>query len=289
MQRANWGLIAVLVAVATLLSVCPVAAQQPAQPPDPDSLLSPYWGPAVRRWEPIIIEYAHQRGFDPDLIAAVIWKESLGRPDAHGPAGAVGLMMVMPKEAGFSWRPTAQALEEPWRNVFWGARALSIVIRQSRGDLYSALAAYNGGWEQTHLRGPRRYAEDILTHYARAVAMRFGLPPGGHWVATVAAVDERARNVLTVLGPQRLLTRYSDRPVAAHIPDSTTNGPPTAVAFFPPDGQDLDSRVGLWIMMDGRVVHGPESQDASPPESPVVLTGPSEVWLFPHSPTRRRA
>ncbi|HIE39298.1 MAG TPA: lytic transglycosylase domain-containing protein [Anaerolineales bacterium] len=278
MHRKRWGMIAVLVAMATLLSPHLVAAHPTTQTPDPDASLSPYWGPAVQRWEPIILEYAQQRGLDPDLIAALIWKESRGQPDARGPAGAVGLMMVMPKEAGFSWRPTAEALEEPWRNVFWGARALSIVIRQSNGDLYHALAAYNGGWEQTHLRGPRRYAADILDTYARAVAVRCGLPAEGHWIATIAPVDRRARSALTVLGPQWPLTRYSARPVDVHIPGVTTEPLPTAMAFFPPDGQDLDSRVGLWIVMDGRIIHGPQGQEASPLDPPFVRTGPSEVW-----------
>lgn len=233
----------------------------------------------MRQWEPIILEYAQQRGLDPDLVAAVIWKESLGRSDVRGPAGAVGLMMIMPREAGFSWRPTAEALEDPWRNVFWGARVLSTVIRQSHGDLYNALAAYNGGWEQIHLRGPRHFAEDVLGFYIRAVAVRCGLSPEGHWVATVAAMDKGGRDVLTVFGPQRSLARYSDRPVVAYIPDATTAGPPTAVAFSPPDGKDLDSRVGLWILMDGMVVRPTGDQATSNSKPLPVRTNHREVWI----------
>ncbi len=270
-------MIATLVAIGTLSLVSPVFAHPSVQPPAPNPNLSPYWGPAIQQWEPIILEYAHQRGLDPDLIAAVIWNESLGQPKAHSPAGAVGLMMVMPREAGFPWRPTAAALEDPSNNVFWGARALSIVIRQSHGDLYQALAAYNGGWEQVHLRGPRRYAQDILDSYARAVAVRCGLPPEGHWVATVAAMDEGARSALTVFGPQRPFARYSNRPIAAYIPDATTAGPPTAVVFWPADGKDLDSRVGLWLMVDGRIVSMPESRPK--PEPPAARTGSPEALL----------
>ncbi len=186
--RAGIGVLA-LIGLFALLSR-PVLADPP-EPPAPaqvtaegepkqsPSVLSPYWHPAVARWEPIILEEAQRRGIDPDFIAAVIWTESLGRPYLHSPAGAVGLMGVMPKEAGFSWRPTARELEDPALNVFWGTRTLSIVIRQARGDLYLALAAYNGGWEQIQFSGPRRYAEETLLHYARAGAGRTGPPARG--------------------------------------------------------------------------------------------------------------
>jgi len=286
MHRIHGGLIAVaLLTVAILCPVRPVVAGQPAQSSSPTSRLSPYWGRAVQRWESVIVEYADQRGLDPDLIAAVIQKESLGNPRAHGPAGAVGLMMVMPREAGFSWRPTADELEEPWRNVFWGARALATVIRQSHGDLYAALAAYNGGWEQVHLRRTREYAGEVLALYARAVAVRRGLSPEGPWVATVASVD--SPDVLTVFGPRRPLTRYTRGPIIAHIPDVVADGLPTAVAFSPPDGQDMSSRVGIWIVLNGQVVRDSPAREQSLPEvrsspteaqAPVILTRWQPVW-----------
>ncbi|MGB9889438.1 MAG: lytic transglycosylase domain-containing protein [Anaerolineae bacterium] len=240
-----------------LLVVLPRPAfADPPPPPAPAqrSVLSPYWHPAVARWEPIILEEAGRRGIDPDFIAAVIWTESLGRPYLHSPAGAVGLMGVMPKEAGFFWRPTAQELEDPALNVFWGTRTLAIVIRQARGDLYLALAAYNGGWEQVQFSGPRRYAEDTLLHYARAVAVRTGLPAEGPWVATLAAVDPRARTGLTVLGPQYPLARYSTRPVALRLQDAGAEGRPTTLVFAPRSDGDLDGDVGLWLWWNGQVL-----------------------------------
>lgn len=251
--RAGIGLLVFLGLLALLLR--PAFADPPSPPaPASESLLSPYWHPAVVRWEPIILEEAERRGIDPDFIAAVIWTESLGRPNLHSPAGAVGLMGVMPKEAGFSWRPTARELEDPALNVFWGTRTLSIVIRQARGDLFLALAAYNGGWEQIQFPGPRRYAEDTLLHYARAVAVRMGLPAEGPWVATLAAVDPRARTGLTVLGPQHPLTRYSVRPVALRLQDAGVNGRPTTLVFAPRHDGDLDGDIGLWLWWNGQVL-----------------------------------
>lgn len=238
-----------------------------AAPPDPPasdspSVLSPYWPPAVTRWEPIILEESARRGIDPDLIAAVIWTESLGRPYLHSPAGAVGLMGLMPKEKGFSWRPSAQELEDPDLNVFWGTRTLSIVIRQARGDLYLALAAYNGGWEQVHLSNTRRYAEETLMHYARAVAVRMGLPANGPWVATLAVVDPRARTGLTVLGPQCPLTRYGARPVVLRLADFGAEGRPTTLVFAPRSEEDMDGDIGLWLWWNRKVLRPLESNPA---------------------------
>jgi hypothetical protein len=242
----------VLLAVAILSPVQSAFAGRRAQSPGPVAELSPYWSSAVRQWESIILEEAARRGLDPDLIGALIWKESRGRASARGPAGAVGLMMVMPRDAGFTWRPPASELRDPAVNVFWGARALATTVHDSGGDLYSALAAYNGGWDQIHLRGPRQYATDVLNDYARAVAVRNSLSPQIHWVATVTALH--GTGPMSVLGPQRSLTRYSRAPVVADIPDCTIEGPPTAVVFSSPNGHGMNSRVGIWILLDGVLV-----------------------------------
>ena len=103
----------------------------------------------------------YQRLSKPEQILHAVWIESRGDPEAVGPAGAVGLMQVMPKERGFSWRPTQEALMDPGTNLFWGTRTLATVIRQGKGDVFSALAAYNGGWEKTTSRGPMKFAATI--------------------------------------------------------------------------------------------------------------------------------
>ncbi len=257
-----------------LLPLHPVLAQQPDPEPDAELHLSPYWRPVVQQWEALIVEQAQARGVDPDLIASVIWKESRGDASAIGPARATGLMMIMPYEAGFTWRPTSQQLLNPAQNIFWGTRTLATVLEQGHGDLYNALAAYNGGWEQIHLGAPRRYAEEIMAEYAQAVAVRNGLPAEGHWVATIANVDERGRQVLTVLGPQRPLTRYSSRPMVASIPDATTEGAPSAMILTPRDGQGLEEGVGIWIMVDGLVLRGAAPQGVAAPNLPRIFSSP---------------
>jgi hypothetical protein len=85
---------------------------------------------------------------------------------------------------------------------------LSYVVQQSGGDLFTALAAYNGGWAQVNSRIPREYAARVLDSYGRALIARSGLSPdmAGHWTV---AVEIRAGNVptdpLLVLGNQPLV------------------------------------------------------------------------------------
>ncbi len=171
------------------------------QPSDPRGPLSPYWGGTIQRWETLIAQEATRRGLDPDFLAALIWTESSGDPDAVGPAGAVGLMQVMPKEAGFTWRPTQQELLDPSTNLFWGARTLSTVIHQGKGDLLHALAAYNGGWEQATYGVPQRFAANVMRDYAASVVQRHGVQ--GRWIAFFAVWNATAHGPIWVADSER--------------------------------------------------------------------------------------
>jgi hypothetical protein len=246
MRRWRLTLAGALSAALTILTFPWPTLAQSGSPPD-EPCLSPYWDPAVSRWEAIILQYAQERNLDPDLIAAVIWKESMGRPRERGPAGAVGLMGLMP----FEWRPSAEELENPWTNLFWGARALAHTIRDGEGDLYYSLAAYNGGWGQIHLRVTRRYAADVLNHYVRALAVRYGLPADGDWVAVFDVEGSPGPNTITVIGPQRPLARYTERPwVQADIPTVPVGIPPHATAITFASGQGVECRVSVWLVAE---------------------------------------
>jgi hypothetical protein len=208
------------------------------------SNLSPYWNASIQRWEPLILQYAQERNLDPDLVAAVIWKESLGRAWERSYAGAVGLMGIMP----FEWRPSAEELENPWTNIAWGARALAHTIRDGKGDLYYALAAYNGGWDKTHLGITRAYATDVLNHYSRAVAMRYGVPEDANWVAVFATRGAPDPQTITVIGPQRPLARYTARPwIQADLPSVPTGVRPQATAVVFVDEYGTECEVDVWL------------------------------------------
>jgi len=260
MQIWRTAVAVALLATITIHASPHLALAQSESPPDtPD--LSPYWSPAVQRWEPIVLQYAQKRKLDPDLIASVIWKESLGRAMSRGPVGAVGLMGLMP----FEWRPSVEELQNPWTNVAWGARALAHTIRDGEGDLFYSLAAYNGGWGQIHLRVTRRYAFDVMGDYARAIAVRHGLPADGDWVALFAVEGTPEPNTITVIGPQRSLARYTERPwVQAGIPTVPVDVPPHATAITFENGQGAECQVKVWLVTEDGIPLAPPSGHPGP-------------------------
>ena len=235
------------VALSAAIIVAPYAYPVLVQGAEPSnsSGLSPYWRPVVSRWDSIIVRYAEKRGLDPDLVASVVWKESRGDSRAVGPTGAVGLMCVKP----FPWRPSAEQLRDPWTNVAAGTRTLAHVIRDGRGDVYYALAAYNGGWDQVHLDVTRRYAADVLDNYVRAVAVKQGLPADGDWTALLSVEGLPDQSTVTVVGPGRKVARYTDRPWSrAEVPAVPEGRSPHATAIRFQSEQGREVRVSVWLI-----------------------------------------
>jgi soluble lytic murein transglycosylase len=95
--------------------------------------------------------YAHERGLDPALVAAVIYVESRFSPNVTSSAGAVGLMQVLPETGEFIARRTGGEdfvvadLRNPDINVRYGTWLLAYLLDQYDGDLRTALAAYHAG------------------------------------------------------------------------------------------------------------------------------------------------
>jgi hypothetical protein len=228
-----------------------------------DATLSPFWNQAVRQWEPIIVHYAAQWEIDPNLVAAIVWKESLGRPTAVSPAGAVGLMGLMP----FAWRPSPEELENPWTNVHWGARALAQTIGNGNGDLYYSLAAYNGSWPKAGQNNTRRYAAAVLDLYTRSVAESYGLSPEGEWIALLSVEGMLGPGTLTVLGPHRPVVRYSERPLDVGNLAIPSDVPPHATVIVFRNGRNHECRVNLWLV----------SKDGAPVLAPARRTSAARV------------
>lgn len=138
--------------------------------------LAEHYGPAV--------------GLDPALVLAVIRAESSGKPEAVSPAGARGLMQLMPptaqevaERAGIPYSGP-DALFDPELNVRLGTLYLARMRRQFGGDRYLFLAAYNAGpghirrlreknpnlasWELVALEAPdetRVYVRRVLRYW----------------------------------------------------------------------------------------------------------------------------
>jgi hypothetical protein len=171
----------------------------------PQSILSSIWDANIQQWAKQIGVLSDEYGLDPDFIAAVVKEESNGRYDGVSQVGAVGLMGVMPAGPGLEWRPSAEELALPTVNLRWGVAILSEIIRQSGGDLYSALAAYSGGWGYVDNRVPREYAANVLNNYGRAIAARNGISPdiASQWTIAIQMRRGHVTNdPLLILGNQ---------------------------------------------------------------------------------------
>ncbi len=92
-------------------------------------------------WQPVIRWISAQAGVDYRLINALIQQESGFNPGARSPAGAIGLMQLMPS--------TAKALgvnpHEPAENLWGGTWFFANLLRAYQGNAALALAAYNAG------------------------------------------------------------------------------------------------------------------------------------------------
>lgn len=112
----------------------PPSAKSPDQPKPP----------AANRFDPyqdLFAAAAERYAISPALLHAVAWQESREQQAAVSPAGAVGVMQLMPAtaaELGVDPRNAEQ-------NIFGGAAYLRRQLDRFDGRLDLALAAYNAG------------------------------------------------------------------------------------------------------------------------------------------------
>jgi soluble lytic murein transglycosylase-like protein len=107
------------------------SAQVPACEPMADNLV-----------QPIIEAAAKEQDVQPDLLRAVIERESGFRPCAISAKDARGMMQLMP--ATVEQFGVADPFD-PKENIGTGARYLKQLLDKYKGDLKLVLAAYNAG------------------------------------------------------------------------------------------------------------------------------------------------
>lgn len=148
------------VALVTLAAGCASAAttrdvsrapgqSRPTADPAPFSeAFTPEQARRISQAQAHVRQSAGEYELDPHLVNAVIWVESRFVPDAKSPAGARGLMQLMPatatglaKQLG-ERRPRSY---DPAFNVRAGSYYLRRLIDRFDGDLELALASYNAG------------------------------------------------------------------------------------------------------------------------------------------------
>lgn len=135
----------------------PPRAARRAPPPLPQALSEPP------------IRAADAARLADDLIASIAWVESHYRLSARSPAGAIGLMQLLPGTA----RDLRVDPHDPAANLAGGAAYLRALLDRFDGDLVKALAAYNAGPAavERHQGVPpypetRRYVAAVLARLA---------------------------------------------------------------------------------------------------------------------------
>ncbi len=162
-----------------------------------------YWDDLALRFplehQVLVEEKSAETDLDKSWIFAVIRQESAFSSDAHSPAGARGLMQLMPATARFIARkeklqaPALAQLIRPELNITLGTAYLSHVYQQLGEHQVLATAAYNAGpnnvlkwlpesvlpadiWvELIPFNETRRYTERVLS-YAAIYDQRQNLP-----------------------------------------------------------------------------------------------------------------
>jgi soluble lytic murein transglycosylase len=99
------------------------------------------------RHGPVFSEAAAAAGLDPTLLLAVAKQESRFSTGVASPAGAVGLLQLLPSTAAeLAGRPvTNDELRQPELNARLGARYLAGLLQQWQGNPYLTIASYNAG------------------------------------------------------------------------------------------------------------------------------------------------
>lgn len=130
--------------------------------------------------EALIRSYAAKRHVPAAVLYAIIRTESAFMDDARSPAGALGLMQVMPATGRETARrigatlPSARALLSPEKNVMIGSAYLKQVLDRFDGSFSMAAAAYNAG-----------------PHRVRSWLPQSGCVPADIWVDTIPFTETR--------------------------------------------------------------------------------------------------
>jgi soluble lytic murein transglycosylase len=141
----------------------------------------------------LVTREASERNIDPLFLAALIRQESAFTPAIYSPAGAIGLMQVMPATGRDLARSqglrgfTSESLETAEINLHLGTRFwLDMELRYSDGKLPLVLSAYNAGptrarrWRQLPefedlLRFTERIPFDETRGYVKNITRNVGL------------------------------------------------------------------------------------------------------------------
>ncbi len=165
--------------------------------------------PSRAQVQAMIAETAKKYGVEQALVQAVVAAESNYNAHAVSPAGAVGLMQVMPATAADYGVTSVDALFDPGTNLRTGTRHIKRLLGKYQKDYGRVIMAYNAGEgvvdrtnsNVTYLE-TLNYTESVINHYRRH---------GGQQPTTVALNKVRTlRGMRNSGNARRLMKRYLD-------------------------------------------------------------------------------
>ncbi len=135
----------------------------------------------LARYAPLIRNAAAKHQVPIELISGVILQESGGNPKSVSPAGAKGLMQLMPATAK---RFGVHNALNPAQNIEGGTKYLRWLLDRFNGNVELTLAAYNAGEQNVEKYGNRvppfaetqAYVPNVLG-YAQAMIDMLSQPP----------------------------------------------------------------------------------------------------------------
>lgn len=139
------------------------------------------------RIDGLVDRYSAQYGVDPNLVVEVMRQESGFKQGVRSPAGAIGLMQLLPGTASMLG-VNPQNLEQ---NVKGGVKYLAQLLDQFEGDVQLALAGYNAGPGRA-FRALRGFKE--TREYVRNITGRLGAGGGEQPAQEPQGFFERAFN-----------------------------------------------------------------------------------------------
>ncbi|HLL74132.1 MAG TPA: lytic transglycosylase domain-containing protein [Pyrinomonadaceae bacterium] len=131
------------------------------------------WGTGSLRLDQLIRQNGARHGVDPYLIFLVMEQESHFNSRAVSPAGARGLMQLMP---GTAARFGVRNPHDPAQSVSAGARYLRQLIKKFNGRVDLALAGYNAGEGNVMKYGYRVPPFRETRNYVRKISGRYHRP-----------------------------------------------------------------------------------------------------------------
>jgi len=146
--------------------------------------------------------FEHAGEVDPTLILALIRQESVFQKEALSPAGARGLMQLMPATARALEKITPQELFHPATNIRLGTQYLTKVMKQFEGKVELALASYNAGglnvrrWQERYPTENRLLFAELIPFKETRLYVSL-IQRNAYWYGRIVALqnDENAKKL----------------------------------------------------------------------------------------------